>query len=170
MSLKRIAALIGLAEPTVAAIKTMTETAVAARDLIASPDSDVTALKQQIIALREENLTTKQAYLTLYNALLDLQQKEKESENFQAEAARYAMTRTEQGSTIYSLKPEHARGETPHDLCTACFNQEIKSVLQPVAHNTLKCSRCSSTYFKPDERGSGIMIASGRSTKFDGYI
>lgn len=170
MNLKDIVALIGLAEPGMATLKTATEALQNAKALIAEPDPDIGAMKQQIAELYEEIVVTKQAYVPLYDALLDLQHKEKKAQRFWAESERYAMTRTELGSTIYSLRPEHARGDPPHDLCATCFEQEVKSVLQPTARNTLTCRTCGGTFYKPDGQGSGILLGQVRRRDFDGFI
>ena len=170
MNLKDIAVLVGLAEPGTTALKTTTEVIKNVKDLVAKPDPDVGALKKQIADLHDEILTTKQAYMALYDALLDLQQKEKKAQRFKTEAERYVMTRTEMGSTVYSLRPEYARGDTPHDLCATCFELEMKSILQPTARNTLSCGRCGGTFYKPDGQGSGIMVGRVRRPDFDGFI
>lgn len=158
------------AVPGLTATKTAVDLVEKVKHLAAKPDTDQTALKKQIADLYMEIIVTKQAYMALYDALLDLQQKEKKAQRFQAEAGRYAMTRTELGSIIYSLRPECAGGNPPHDLCAACFEKEIKSVLQPTAHNTLTCRNCGGTFYKPDGRDSGIMVAKIRRRDFDGFI
>ncbi len=86
-----------------------------------------------------------------------------------AEAVRYLLTRTEQGSLVYELDDRKAEGEPAHCICATCYQQKIKSILQPVAHNTLLCGQCGGKFFKPDGRGSGIMVAPVRHRGLDGF-
>lgn len=170
MKLKDIGALIGVAEPGIATLKVATETVQNIKALITKPNPDLHAMQKEIAALYEEIVVTKQAYVALYDALLELQQKEKKAQTFKAEAARYAMTKTELGSTVFSLRPAYAGDEPAHDLCATCFQNEVKSILQPVAHNTLKCGQCGGTFYKPDGQDSGIRIGGVRRPDFDGFI
>lgn len=140
------------------------------RESVDSAEPDLLALRQKVTDLQMEIITNKEAYLSVYDALLDLQRKAEQVQQFDLDAPRYVMTKTEQGSIIYSLRPECAEGEPLHDLCESCFSAKTKSVLQPKAHNTLVCPRCGSTAYKPDGRGSGIMVASSRRRDFDGFI
>lgn len=134
-------------------------------EMTKKPAPDVSEIKRLAIEVIDQLLEAKAAQMTMQDALMKLQDEQKKRDRFQAEAHRYALTRTDLGAMVYSLKPDEARGEPPHDLCATCFEDQIKSVLQPVKSNTLGCNRCGGTFLKPDGRDSGIMFAPGRSTR-----
>lgn len=170
MNLSDIANLVGLAGTATAALKTGTETVQSVKELVSRKDPDLLALKKLVCDLYEELIVAKKAQMLQQEALVDLQRQAKKAKAFQAEKPRYVLTRTELGGILYALRPEEARGEAPHDLCPGCFQDEVKSVLQPVDHNTLGCSRCATRVFKPDGRGSGILIGRVNRPDVDGFI
>ena len=150
MTLADIAAALGIAGTGLSAIKTGTEIIQGAKELVSGKDPDLLALKQKLSDLYDELIIAKKAQMTMQDTLLKLQDEAKQAEAFDAEAHRYVMTRTSQGATIYSLRPDEARGEPLHDLCPNCFQNKKKSMLQPVAMNTLGCNICGGTFLKPD--------------------
>lgn len=158
MSLADITSLIGLAGATGGAIKTVAEGVQAAKEMVSRKDPDLVALKKLISDLYDELIVAKKTQMLQQDALMELRDKTKKSEAFQAEKLRYALTRTEMGGMIYALRPEDARGEPPHDLCATCFQDEIKSVLQRVEFNTLECKRCQTRAFKPDDSSGGRLV------------
>lgn len=153
------ASLIGIA-------KGATDTAKDIKALIDKPDVDTTAAKQLIADLLDRLIRLQSEQIAMKGALLDLEKEQRRIDRFQTEAVRYALTRTEQGSLVYELDQAKANGDPPHCICANCYEKQVKSILQPVAHNTLTCGQCGGTFYKPDGRGSGIMI--GRvSTRYD---
>lgn len=137
------------------------------RETVNKPDPDVLALRQKVAELQVEIITNKEAYLAVYDALLDLQRKAEQAEKFQLDAARYKMTQTDMGAVVYSLRPECAEGEPPHEICASCFGNDIKSVLQPVDFNTLGCGRCGGKFFKSDSKTRIMTAGGGLRTGFD---
>jgi hypothetical protein len=105
----------------------------------------------------------------MQGALLGLDEEQRRVDRFQSQANRYALVRTELGSLVYELKPGHADDQPAHCICATCYEQQIKSILQPVAHNTLSCRQCGGQFFKPDGQGSGIMVGPVRRPGFDGF-
>lgn len=169
MSLLDIGSLIGLAGTGAAALKTGTEIAQNVQGIIAGKNPDLLALKQQISDLYDELIVAKKAQMAQQEALVELQHNLKKSDAFQAQKSNYALTKTDLGGFVYTLKLDKAGGDPPHDLCVSCFDQEKKSVLQPVGRNKLGCPSCKAEVFKSDGRGSGIMVGSVRHPGLDGF-
>jgi hypothetical protein len=152
MTLSDIGAIIGMAGTGATALKTGTEFLQGAKELLSRKDPDLLALKQLISDVYDELIIAKKAQMAQQDALMELQNQLKKSDAFQAEKARYTLTKTELGGFVYALKPGDNGGEPAHDLCVSCFQDEVKSVLQPVDFNTLGCPRCGSKVLKPDGR------------------
>ncbi|EOV2019911.1 hypothetical protein [Pseudomonas aeruginosa] len=69
---------------------------------------------------------------------------------WEKESARYTLTTTEFGTFIYRIKPECQGGEPDHSLCVKCFDEGVKSVLQPYNSLYVNCPRCeTSLQIKP---------------------
>lgn len=127
-----------------------------------APEVDVTEAKQLSLELLNILIDTKTAQMTIQDQLLALQQELQKQDRFTTQAARYELTQTDMGATIYTLKEDDETGDASHDICADCFEDAIKSHLQPVAHNTLGCNRCGGKFLKKDGRSSGIMSVPSR--------
>lgn len=138
------------------------------KDFINTPEPDVIAMKQALLELQEALFDAKNAQVSVQNQLLDLQQKLQKRDRFAAQAARYELTQTDMGGRVYTLKKDDNTGEPPHEICATCFEDAIKSILQPSNHNTLLCYRCNTKVFKSDGR-SGAMSVSVKHNRFDGF-
>lgn len=157
----------GVADPGTIIINRGMDIAQKGMALVSKPDPDVMALKLHIAELQQELVTSKQAYMAVYDALLELKRKAEQAERFEREAGKYALSKTDMGAFVYALKPEHAGTEPAHELCTTCFEQHIKSVLQPTNFNTLGCAKCGAKFLKSD--GSSVGASVGYSSPRDKY-
>ncbi len=163
-------AIMTLAGGAIGITKGATEIAQNVRGLIGKPDADPEATKKLVSELLDRLIRLQTEQLAMQSAILDFQQEQRRIERFQAEADRYELKRTEQGSLIYELKQSQANSDPSHCICATCYEKQIKSILQPVAHNTLSCGTCGGTFYKPDGQGIGILVAPRRRTDFDGFI
>ncbi|NTT88586.1 hypothetical protein [Tabrizicola fusiformis] len=137
-------------------------------DLVRKPNPDLSEIKALAAEAIDKLLEAKTAQMAMQDALLKLQDEQKKRDRFQAEAQRYVLTKTDMGGFVYALRPDQARGEQEHYLCTSCFEAEVKSMLQPVNFNTLGCTRCGEKVFKSDGRDNGARVARrGLSTRYD---
>lgn len=168
--LENIPALIGIAASTIGLAKGATEVAENIKGLVDKPGGDNEGAKRLASDLLDRLLRLQMQQLALQDALRNLQEEQRRIDRFQAEAVRYVLTQTEQGSFLYELDPGHANGEPAHCICATCYEKRIKSILQPVAHNTLTCGVCNGRFYRPDGRGSGIMIGRVIRRDTDGFI
>lgn len=170
MDLETIVTLIGAAKGVVGITKGATEIAQNIETLIDKPDPDPDAAKRLVSDLLNSLIRLQTEQLAMQSAILDFQEEQRRIERFRTEADRYELKKTEQGSLVYELKPSHAGGDPDHCICATCYEKQIKSVLQPVAHNTLSCTTCGGTFYRPDGQGSGVLVARTRRTDFDGFV
>lgn len=135
----------GLLTASTSAIKGVVE-------LVRKPNPDLVEIKSLAADAIDKLLEAKSAQMAMQDKLLKLEDELRKRDQFQQEAQRYALVKTELGGLVYTLKPDEARGQPAHDLCAACFDREIKSMLQPVDFNTLGCNTCGARVLKPDGR------------------
>ncbi len=88
--------------------------------------------------------------------------------DWEAEAARYQMFETQEGSIVFQLDKEQLKpGELEHDICPNCYGKRKKSILQAqkLAEGGLdkKCVECDVTYrFRPMRLSSRLVSPSDR--------
>lgn len=166
--IEHLQAILGLGASVAGLTKSAVETGQAVKDLVSQPDVDAGATQKLVSDLLDRLIRLQTEQLTMQQELLGLQKAEKQRSRFEAQRHRYALTKTELGSLVYALKPTEAGDEPPHCLCASCFDDEVKSILQPVGHNTFECRHCRVTIYMPDGKGSGIMmVPTKRSSMFD---
>ncbi|MDD2870114.1 hypothetical protein [Neomegalonema sp.] len=136
------------------------------KGLLGKPDADTVQIRQQVSELLDRLIEIQTKHASIQRDLLDLEERERRRIHFIGEAARYALQRTELGALIYELKPSHANGEPAHAICASCYDQGVKSILQPVGHNTLGCGRCEGRFLAPDGRSSPMIAQRDRPRGF----
>lgn len=167
--INELAAILGISTQAVGLAKGATEFAQGLKGLVNKPDVDTSELKQLVSDLLDRLLRLQKEQLAMQEELLEFQNTQNKRSRFESDKHRYAMVKTELGAIIYSLKPDEMGSELPHDLCTRCFDDSVKSVLQPVDFNTLGCPKCGSKFLKPDGRASVMMGSVSRRGAFDAY-
>jgi len=97
-------------------------------------DSAVTekAIESQtaIIALQNTMLTLQSEYQALLQEKDRLEKRLVEAENWEAEASKYELIKVSEGAFVYALKPDQFTTAPSHWLCTQCYQQKQKSILQ----------------------------------------
>lgn len=139
------------------------------KSMIDKPDVDTTGAKQLISDLLDRLIRIQTEQIAMNDALLAIDHEQRRIDQFKADSVRYMLTRTEQGSLLYELDESQANGQPAHCICATCYVKHIKSILQPVAHNTLACGQCGGQFFKPDGRASAMFGIAPRSNRFDGF-
>lgn len=92
-------------------------------------------------------LTAQQSYAAALKRIDDLEKEIMHLKDWTAEKQNYQLKAIDPSGFAYMRKPELETGEPPHWLCTNCFEQAQKSILQlknvsgPMA--TYHCNRCS---------------------------
>jgi hypothetical protein len=67
--------------------------------------------------------------LAMGDEIRELKARVVELETWEAEKKRYQLHQLPPGVFVYSLKPELAGGEPPHQVCERCYQQGNKSIL-----------------------------------------
>ena len=111
-------------------------------------------LNDAIIEMQELLIQTQNSALQMQarNSTLVVRVSKLESEvankqNWEAETTKYVLKDIDRGFMAYSLREEFQNEETLHFLCTKCYGERIKSILNrtPAAFQRLKpweCPRC----------------------------
>jgi hypothetical protein len=112
---------------------------------------EAVARDRAVIDLQKEILTAQQAQFALIERVRDFEKQLATFEDWDAEKKRYQMKDFGGGTIAYSLKPEMADGEPPHNLCSACYQNRKKGILQPMGINAyrqqmVKCAECNKDF------------------------
>lgn len=86
-------------------------------------------LQNIIISLQGAVGATQSANAELNETIKSLKEKLAQVDDFQSEVSRYQLTQPWTGSIVYALKESMSEGEPPHYLCTACYQNKRKSIL-----------------------------------------
>lgn len=164
-----ITALLGLTGATTGVISSAATAAKDIKALFEKPEIDVTGAKQLVSELYDKLIKAQTDHIAIKSAVLDLHEEQRRVDHFAAHAARYALVETDMGALVYELKEASANGEPIHCLCTACYEKQVKSILQPVTFNTLGCPACSAQFRKGDRRSSAVYGSATRRGGFDTY-
>lgn len=155
-------ALVAMAKTSLGLAREATGLAKDIKGLSGKPDDLSDEAKDVISALLDRLITLQTEQLAMQSTIAEFEEEKRRHDRFQAERERYRLAKSEQGSIFYEIDPAQAGGDPPHCICAACYDKSIKSVLQPVAHNTFECATCRSRVFMPDGRGSGILVGEVR--------
>ncbi|ALF02137.1 hypothetical protein vBPeaSP1_046 [Pelagibaca phage vB_PeaS-P1] len=166
--LETITTLVSLTKAAIGTAKGAVDLGNSIKEVVDKPDVDTTALRQTVSQLLDELIRLQAQQLTMQSAVGQLSEEQRRIERFERNADRYMLKRTEQGSLVRELKASHADGDPIHCVCAECYEKQVISFLQPVAHNTFECARCKSRVFMPDGNDIGIRVArSPLSTRWD---
>ena len=108
-------------------------------------------LQSAILSAQTSAISANSAQTELTERVRDLEKQIVEFENWKTEAERYQLHEIRAGTFVYALKPGMENGEPPHHLCSNCYQQRRKSILQGfrkvhgmTTTDILKCQACSS--------------------------
>ncbi len=121
-------AISGLAASLTAAAD-ITKGIVGLRDTTIVQDK-VIELQGVILSAQSSALTAQSEQFSLLERLRTLEEKVINFEEWDAEKQKYELKQVYSGAFAYVLKPEASGGEPPHWLCTTCYENNRKSVLQ----------------------------------------
>lgn len=164
-----ITELLGIGDGTAKLVSGSATAVKAVMDLTRKPNPDLAAIKAMASDAFDKAFEAQARQMQQQDRLMELERHIRKQDHFLQEAQRYALAKTELGGFVYALKPGDLSGEPAHDLCAACFDREVKSVLQPVDFNTLGCPTCGGKVLKPDGRSGVLVGPTSRENRFSGY-
>jgi hypothetical protein len=100
--------------------------------------------QQQLFSVQKSLLDAQAEQTTLIDRVRELEKEVADLKAWQGEKYKYEMTPLGRG-IAYTLKPEEKGAEPPHYVCTQCYDDGKRSVLQNVNPGTppvYKCNRC----------------------------
>lgn len=113
--------------------------------------NDATVRNAAVIELQEQILTAQNEQATLIDKVRDLEKEVAELKAWDAEKQNYELKEIGRGSFACVLKPEAQGAEPVHWLCTQCYDDGKRSILQRIGMAgagrivPYKCNRCQST-------------------------
>lgn len=109
----------------IGAFKAMFDMAKGLKDI-----SDAAIRNRAVIELQEEILGAQVSQSALLERVSFLEKEITRFETWDAEKQRYELKKVVTGAFVYTLKPEVEPPEEPHWLCTTCYQNNKKSILQ----------------------------------------
>jgi len=105
--------------------------------------------QEQIMALREGALELQEENHELKLKIRELEEKQRTLDNWSSEKLKYSLVTPWGGSAqVYALNKSGNENETPHFLCTNCFQQTKKIILNPSSKAGwvyMNCPSCNSS-------------------------
>jgi hypothetical protein len=89
-------------------------------------------------------------YQTLLESNENLKKQLADHDDWEKECVRYSLKSPGSGSFVYALNPDQKSNEPPHWICTNCYSERRKSVLQHASMETgdsgrfWQCPKCKS--------------------------
>jgi transcriptional regulator with GAF, ATPase, and Fis domain len=110
---------------------------------IAQAQSDIL---EQLLAIRMDTLTLQEKHSTLINEKDELAKKLVQLEQWEKTESEYELQEINRGKFVYSPKNSQQSKKPTHWLCTQCWDDRKKSVLQANYHTESEaqyiCPRC----------------------------
>ena len=111
--------------------------------------SKVIELQSALLEAQNNALSATTAQFEMQEKIRDLEAKLKAVDDWEDQKKRYTLIAPWKGpSQVYALKRSDAKGEEPHFLCTNCFHNSRRVILNPIKKNTwvlMSCPSCKST-------------------------
>ena len=139
--------------------KSMLDTAKGLKDI-----NDAAVRNTAVIELQEKILAAQEQQMALVERVGELETEVARFKTWDAEKERYELTQVgDRAALAYTLKEGVESSEHPHQLCTNCFTDGKKSILQEEVHSVgrahvLVCHRCRSEIYtrgmrQPEQSG-----------------
>lgn len=121
----------------------------------------VQQLQSMLMDIQEKAMNSNAQLLELQAENTELKKQLKSYDDWEIQRKRYSLSSPwKSGGQLYALRRSHADEEPPHYLCTKCFHNRRKTILQPIVKETpprfvrMNCSTCKSM-FDTGYRGVG---------------
>lgn len=106
-------------------------------------------LNNLLLAAQSDALAAQSEQFAVIEEIRNLKEKIMSLEAWQAEKQRYSLKEVGVGGFAYALKDIASNGEPMHYLCTNCYQDGCKSILNqkrnPRRFNELRCPKCNSS-------------------------
>lgn len=120
-------------------------------ELSASIDikTKVIDLQAAILSAQQSALAAQSDQLALIQRVRDLEKEVADIKAWEEEKQRYQLIEPWRGCFVYALKESSKGAEPPHWVCTRCYQEGRKSILnnhthyKPTYMHVLKCSHCT---------------------------
>ena len=123
---------------------------------LADVQSKVIELQSVILSAQTSALAAQAEHASLAKKVEELERELASLREWDRERNRYALKQLERGVFVYELSPSDPKGEPIHWLCSNCFSQGYKSILQYVGdyYGSAKhsCPRCKTDISVSSER------------------
>ena len=115
-------------------------------------ESKVTELQAALLGAQSLALSATNAQFELHNKVRELEEQLKAANDWGEQESRYSLVCPWGNSAqVYALKKASAsEGEAPHFLCTNCFHNKKRTILNPTEGNylmSLACPSCKATLY-----------------------
>lgn len=133
-----------------ASLKAATDISKALFDLkvTAEIQGKVIELQSALMSAQSSALEATTSQYTLQDRVRELESQVRDLQDWGEQKARYTLICPWRGpAQVYALKKEHAEGEPPHYLCTNCFHNSKRVILNPQSKDGwvhLACPNCKS--------------------------
>src|ERR1700682_283801 len=118
-------------------LKTAADIAVGLGKLHTMAEVNAKAIELQtaILGLQSDAFTAQAQQSAMVQQIRDLEEKLARVEAWEETKKRYQMVTPWPGATVYALKRESAGTDPPHLICTTCYEDRRKSILNARAGN-----------------------------------
>lgn len=112
----------------------------------AAVSTKVVELNGVISGIQQQLFAAQADYSALTSRIRDLEAEIVDFKNWEEEKQRYELHELAPGTLVYRVKPEVKGAEPVHYLCTNCYQQRIKAILQysgySKGHKSFTCPSC----------------------------
>lgn len=119
------------------ALKTALDMTKALKDI-----SDATIRNSAVIDLQAKILSAREAQTELLNRIVELEKQVAAFETWETEKQNYQLVTISSDVVAYARKPDTLNAMAPHFLCTNCYEERKKRILQRVDSAHVACADC----------------------------
>lgn len=109
----------------------------------------VIELNEKIIEAHQLILLAQATQAALVDRVRDLEREIARMKDWEGQKQRYKLAAPFPGCMVYAVQKSMSNGETPHYLCTSCFQKGEPSILQGKTIGTAGISLGNASYFCP---------------------
>ena len=120
---------------------------------IAEVQGKVIELQTAILAAQSSAFAAQSQQAAMAEEIRALKEEVARVKAWEAQKQRYKLQSPWQGATVYALKESMSNGEPAHWICTHCYEDGRRSILQygykKEAGSAYRCASCNSTVYHP---------------------